>query len=82
MGHGFAGRCGECDGERAWTITRPDAVVSWACDQHLGVVCASLQRDWEVTRLMVVDSRKAQEWNGIAASLEAVAKEFESGPAT
>ena len=48
-----------------WTIMRRgDVVVSWACDAHLAIVCERLQRDFEVTELIVRDSRKARKWAG------------------
>ena len=50
-----------------------DVVVSWACDSHLAEVCDRLQRDFEVTKLTVWNSRKAREWAAITDSLEQVA---------
>jgi hypothetical protein len=41
-------------------MRRGDVVVSWACDDHLVIVCERLQRDFEVTELIVRDSRKAR----------------------
>jgi hypothetical protein len=36
-------------------------VISWACDTHLAEVCERLQRDREVTELVVRDARKARQ---------------------
>lgn len=48
-------RCGVCDENPLWTISRyGDAVVSWACDAHLSRECSDLQREWEKTRLEIV----------------------------
>lgn len=62
-GHGYACCCEICDGtDPHWHIMRRgDVVVSWACDDHLSTVCERLQRDREVTELIVSDSRKARE---------------------
>ena len=62
-GHGYAYCCEVCDGTNPhWTIMRRgDVVTSWACDDHLAAVCERLQRDFEVTELIVRDSRKARE---------------------
>ena len=62
-GHGYACCCEVCDvTDPHWTIMRRgDVVTSWACDDHLAVVCGRLQRDFEVTELIVRDSRKARE---------------------
>jgi hypothetical protein len=67
-GHGYAYCCEVCDGtDPHWTIMRRgDVVTSWACDDHLAVVCERLQRDFEVTELIVRDSRKAREWAAAA----------------
>jgi len=61
-GHGYAYCCEVCDGtDPHWYIMRRgDVVVSWACDAHLSRVCERLQRDREVTELIVTDSRKAR----------------------
>jgi hypothetical protein len=52
---GAAYCCGQCGAERPyWRIERGgDAVVSWACAEHLSPECVRLQRDGEVTRLDV-----------------------------
>lgn len=67
----YAFCCGTCAGEDPhWRIERlGDAVVSWACDAHLVAVCDGLQRDFEISQLVVTDARKRQEWAGIAAAL-------------
>lgn len=50
----LAFRCQICDREPQWTIDRRgDAVVSWACGNDLAAVCDDLQRDYEVTELVV-----------------------------
>ncbi len=58
--------CEICDAaDPHWTIMRRgDVVVSWACDDHLAIVCERLQRDFEVTELIVRDSRKARKRAG------------------
>ena len=61
-GHGYAYCCEVCDAaDPHWHIMRRgDVIVSWACDDHLAEVCERLQRDHEVTALIVTDSRKAR----------------------
>lgn len=50
----YAYRCGICDGAPRWRIDRVgDAVVSWACLDHLGIESERLQRSWETTELHV-----------------------------
>jgi hypothetical protein len=67
-------RCEICDGDPTWQITRRgDVAVSWACDTDLGAVCDALQRDWEITELVVVHLAKLREWNEIKSSLDAAA---------
>lgn len=66
--------CHVCHSGPDWRIVRCDAVVDWACHEHLAAVCAHLQRIPEVTELVVVDYRKAVEWNGIGRSLRAIAE--------
>ncbi|HEX3957774.1 MAG TPA: hypothetical protein VHZ03_14245 [Trebonia sp.] len=62
-GHGYAYCCEVCDdADPRWRIERwGDAVVTWACDTDLPEICGRLQRDREVTKLSVTDSRKARE---------------------
>ena len=53
-GHGYAYRCEVCDGAPAWRLDRTgDAVVSWACADHLSTACERLQRDHEITELTI-----------------------------
>lgn len=70
----YAFCCEVCDvSDPNWRITRRgDAVVSWACDEDLYTVCHRLQRDWEITELVVVNQTKLREWNEISGSLAAV----------
>ena len=74
MGRAYA--CEVCDTDRpTWTVTRRgDAVVSWACDPHLAEVAHRLQRDWEVTELVVRLAPKVWEWHEIGRTLDDVAK--------
>lgn len=45
-----------------WVITRHgDAVITWACNAHLAVVCMKLQREHEVTQLSLRDYWKVCE---------------------
>lgn len=63
---GAAFRCEVCSGEQMWRIERwGDAVVTWACPEHLSQVCETLQRDHEVTQLSVRLSAKLRERNEI-----------------
>jgi hypothetical protein len=72
----LAFRCEICDGMPGWRIERQgDAVVSWACDAHLSAVCDRLQRDWEVTRLVVIHQAKLAETAEINTMLRQVAGE-------
>ncbi len=58
----YAFRCEVCDADPHWRVTRVgDVVLAWACDEHLAVACERLQRDFEVTKLVVQDSRKMRE---------------------
>jgi hypothetical protein len=62
-----------CQGEAVWSLLRRgDAVVSWACDGDVAAVCHRLQRDWEVTELVVVHFGKRVEWAEIGQSLRDV----------
>lgn len=66
--------------EPTWTITRRgDAAVSWACDPHLATVAHRLQRDWEVTELVVRLRPKAIEWAEIGQRLAEVTKASPGG---
>lgn len=74
-GHGYAFCCETCDDKDPhWQILRRgDVVLTWACDDHLAAACEALQRDHEVTELVVKDYRKNVEWTGITRSLNAIA---------
>jgi hypothetical protein len=77
-GSGYANRCGECDAEPAWCLERRgDAAIDWACGEHLGVVALDLQRDPEVTELVVTLFPKAREWAEINRSLVRIARAVE-----
>ena len=67
--------CEVCDSaDPHWELTRRgDVVVSWACDTDLARVAEGLQRDREVTELVVSDARKAREWAGISRVLDKIA---------
>lgn len=46
--------CEVCICPADWRIDREgDAIVTWSCDGHLAVIFTELQRDHEVTRLIV-----------------------------
>jgi hypothetical protein len=50
----YAFRCGWCTGIPAWRVLRRgDAEVTWACARDLDAECCRLQRDGEVTELVV-----------------------------
>lgn len=67
--------CEVCDTlDPHWSVARiGDAVITWACDAHLVVTCERLQRDHEVTGLVIRDARKAREWAGINRALDRIA---------
>jgi len=67
--------CEVCDDPKPqWRLDRRgDAVVSWACDGHLSVVCHRLQRYWEITEIVVSSSAKRREWAAITKTLDQVA---------
>jgi hypothetical protein len=70
----MAYHCAECGVGAAWRVTRRgDGVVSWACPQHLAAVCDGMQRDDEVTELVVVLVAKLLEWLRLGARLEGIA---------
>ncbi len=78
-GHGYAHRCGECDAEPMWSLVRKgDVVCNWACSEHFNEVALFLQRDHEITELVVVHSPKAVEWAEINRTLESVINEGKS----
>jgi hypothetical protein len=61
------------DSDPRWRITRRgDAVVSWACNDDLDSVLDGMQRDWELTELVVVNAHKAREWAEITGKLEEI----------
>jgi hypothetical protein len=68
--------CEVCDAaDPHWSVTRRgDVVTTWACDDHLAQAAEGLQRDHEVTELVVRDSRKAREWAGITRTLNEIAE--------
>jgi hypothetical protein len=69
-------RCEVCEAEPLWRILRRgDAVVSWACPEHLSQICDRLQRDWELTEVVVTNHAKAVEWSEIAKTLAGATKE-------
>lgn len=50
--------CLGCDGVAPWRLERQgDAVVTWACDEHLAGVVRGLLRDWEVSHIVVSPSQ-------------------------
>jgi hypothetical protein len=69
--------CEVCDdADPRWNLTRRgDVATSWACDAHLATVSDRMQRDHEVTKLVVTDARKAREWAGIGRALNEIAGE-------
>ena len=69
-------RCEVCNTDLPrWRIERRgDAVVSWSCNQHLAEICLRLQRDHEITELVVSDSVKRSEWAEIDQSLRRAAE--------
>ncbi len=55
----LAFRCGVCSRQPSWRLDRRgDAVVDWACDDHMVRVLWELQRTWE-TELVVRVVREA-----------------------
>lgn len=69
--------CEACDNpDPRWNLTRRgDVVTTWACDSHLAAAAAGLQRDSEVTEIVVTDTRKAREWAGIGRALNKIAED-------
>jgi hypothetical protein len=54
--------CEVCGLDPHWEIVRRgDVVVTWACDEHLTAACDGLQREFEVTTLLVEDFRRLRE---------------------
>jgi hypothetical protein len=73
----LANCCEVCDdADPHWNVTRVgDVVTTWACDAHLAQAVGGLQRDHEVTELVVRDFRKEREWAGIGRALDRIADE-------
>lgn len=44
-----------------WTVERTDAIVSWACCDHLAKICHDMQRTWERTVLTVTLHQRNEE---------------------
>jgi hypothetical protein len=67
--------CEICDArDPHWSLTRRgDVATAWACDDHLAQAAEGLQRDHELTELVIRDSRKAREWAGITRVLNEIA---------
>jgi len=54
-----AQHCRVCASSPTWTIKRiGDGAWSWSCPDHLSPVCAMMQRDGELTQLIVTLARK------------------------
>lgn len=68
--------CEICDAtDPHWNLTRRgDVVTTWACDADLAQVAGRLQRDSEVTELVITDARKAREWAGVGRALNEIAE--------
>lgn len=79
---GAASCCGTCGAAGPhWEVLRKgDVVVTWACDDHLAAECEGLQRDHEVTELIVTDYPKALEWAAIGRALGRIAANSKSKP--
>lgn len=46
--------CEACGASYDWQVERKgDAERTWACSVHLHQVCVAMQRDWEITVLVV-----------------------------
>jgi hypothetical protein len=68
------GACGICNAHPGWRIERQgDAVISWACNNHLAAECDRLQRDYEVSRLVVLHYAKMAEVADINRMLREIA---------
>jgi hypothetical protein len=69
-------RCEVCDKDPRWTLTRRgDVVTTWSCALHIDQIADRLQRDHEVTELVVTFTAKSIEWASVFRSLEAIAEE-------
>lgn len=68
-------RCEVCDGDPVWTLVRRgDVVTSWACEDDFSAVAQRLQRDWEITELVVTNHVKAAEWAQLGHTLNRIAE--------
>lgn len=73
---GAAYRCLICGNEPLWSITRRgDVAMTWADPEHLSAVCERLQRDHEVTELVVKLMPKAHEWAQMGERLRQITEE-------
>jgi hypothetical protein len=70
---GAAFRCEICGIDPLWSITRRgDVAISWACPEHMSQVCSALQRDHEITQLVVTHMAKSHEWAEIGETLRKI----------
>lgn len=78
----YANRCHECAAQPLWRIDRRgDAVVSWACAEHLSAVCVILQRPLEVTELVVTLHEKGREVSELSKTFNKIVNEHQAVPA-
>jgi len=69
----YAYRCEVCGGDAVWTLTRRgDVAATWADAEHLHEVLLNLQRDFEVTEIVVRHYGKTVEWADIDRSLTSI----------
>lgn len=67
----YAYHCSNCDADGMWRAERRgDVVTCWACPTCLSQVCTDLQRDHEVTELIITHAAKAAEWTAISRTLQ------------
>lgn len=52
-------QCEICDAAPRWTIRRTDGAMAWSCARHVSKVCEGLQRDWEMTEVVLTDYQRA-----------------------
>lgn len=70
----LAYRCQVCEAEPVWTILRRgDVALTWACADHVHAAAVDMQRDWEVTELVIHLAAKAAEWAAIDQGLREIA---------
>jgi len=63
--------CTVCDTRGTWQVMRRgDVITEWACNEHLAAIADGMQRDFEVTELVVKHLAKAHEWGEIRRILE------------